>query len=317
MLYLTHVLNIILISFFKGEGISAEYYPQSGMMLGLLRRLRDDSVDDESDWTLSELLGMCSILNVSFVVIVQPHLLESKGSIRLRRYPYETSTEIVVSLNNLASTIAGAGLFNENGDDQVESTKKPDPIRVDPRGRPSNECVFVEHDQYFSSDREVSKSEHPDWKKYLKTMKSISVAAESYLSTFQDDSEMTIFAAADLSFFILRDFGTALMRAFHNGKPDPAARAASEISDRNPKQRRTLKTFGSAVDSYLRRNDSNGQYGGGGPSTASSRAGKQYGLLTFLLYSKPDDRFDMVTLESNQTGGRRNNSPKRKNQNRS
>ena len=310
--------RFIVASRLWAEGISAEYLPQSGMMLSLLRRIRDDSMNEGgSDWTFQELLGVCGILKVSFVVIVQPHLLKDRGSVRLRQYPYDTTTgsnETFVELENLASTIAAStGALDEEMDDQADNlpsggvSKKQDSIN--PWSRLANECIFIENDQYYSSDKEVSKSETPHWKKYLKTMKSISISAESYLSSLQDNSagQMAVFAAADLTFFMLRDFGTDLMRGSHQGRADAPTWAANQTADRYPKHRRTLKTLGSAIESYIRR-QSNRQHVGN--STSSGRGGKAE-LLTFLLYSRSDDRFDMVTLEPSIHQGKGKNHHKR------
>lgn len=235
------------------DGVSAEYLPHSGIMLSLLKRLRQESVANEtpgsSDWSLSELFGVCALLNIRFLVIVQPHLLKDKGCVRLRRYPFDTisqgpnagsssNNEIVVPLEDLASTIQGdSSLLEEDADEPVEMTAAA--TSSSSREYRTNkdtqvECIYIDHDQYFGNDRDVSKNETPHWKSYMKTMKGISLSAESYLSSLQDSKSqaaagmqgLPVFAA-DIPFLVLRDFGTALMR--REGNEKSAIGASNEI----------------------------------------------------------------------------------------
>lgn len=311
--------RFIVASRLWAEGISAEYLPQSGIMLSLLKRLREDASDSAgaSDWSLQELFGVCAILNIPFVVIVQPHLF-SKGSVRLRRYPYDSlspgqgsstsSNEIFVSLNDLASTILGdTDLLEEGNEEQVEGNAASSSSKKDTRV----ECIFIDNDQYFGNDRELGKNETPHWKTYMKAMKGITLSAESYLSSLQDSSStlapgmpgLPVFAAADVSFWALRDFGTALMR--REAKEQSAVGASNETIERHPKYKRVLKTLASAIDNYMRRHglwtgNTVNHHSGGGISSSfhgQRRTSGSTSLLTILLYSKSDDRFDLVTLE--------------------
>lgn len=278
------------------EGISAEYLPQSGIMLSLLKRLREDPDDTSgaSDWSLMELFGVCTVLNIPYVVMVQPHLLKDKGSVRLRRFPYDittqgpTSNEMVVALDDLANVIRGDSAVmeedsEEGGEVAVESTR-------DSRSSTSRvECIYVDHDAYFGNDRDVSKNETPQWKSYLKAMKSVSMSAEAYLSSLQDSKAagVPVFAVADATFWALREFGTALMR--RERQEQSAMGAANETTERYPKHKRVLKTLATAIDNYVRRHGHEATRGGSN-------------LLTILLYSRVDDRFDMVTLEGHANG---------------
>jgi len=300
------------------EGVSAEYLPQSGVMLSLLMRFRDEAEDSSSgsDWSLLELCGVCALLKIPFVVIVQPHLLKDKGSVRLRRVSSDamaqgsTSTgignELFVSLDDLAVTIQDAtGRAEEADDNRFEITP---PIASGGREHHSSsrntrvECILIDNDVYFGNDREVSKNETPHWKALKKTMKKIELSGESYVSSLQHSGQRHVVAlhgtpvfAADISFWALRDFGTALMR--RERQDHSASGAFTETAEQYPKFKRLLKTLTLAIDNYMKRHGiwtghNNGSRSHHGNSSGSS-------LLTIFLYSKTDDRFDTVTLNSN------------------
>jgi hypothetical protein len=137
-------------------------------------------------------------------------------------------------------------------------------------------------------------------KHIIKAMKSITQRCESFVSSMADPSlsggseSLPVFAVADLSFFLLRDFGTCLMKRART--EHTAAGASLEITEVHPKHKRVLKTLGVAIDNFMKRTgfwDGSTNNGHGFPNK----------LATILLYSKVDDRFDMVTLESSRDGG--------------
>ncbi|CAB9500620.1 eIF-2-alpha kinase GCN2 [Seminavis robusta] len=306
------------------EGISAEYMPQSGVMLSLIKRLRgDDSSTNEvgSDWSLAELLGACALLNIPFVVIVQEHLLKDKGSVRLRKvlsYDLDTgwrsgsagSNELFVPLDLLASTIREMS---------AESIKlsKGEPISEEPRqesgggsmrdlgsqrGTAHVECIFVDQDQFYSDGVNV---DTPHYKTVLKAMKNLAQRSEAYLSTQMNAVGSTpVFGVSDLPFWVLRDFGTCLMR--REVKEKSAVGASVEVTERFPRGKRALKGLAMAIDNFMKKRgywDQNGTKTGSGETHGSSQ------LLTLLLYSKLDDRFDMISLEGS---NKRDSTPTRR-----
>lgn len=309
-------------------GISAEYLPQSGVMISLVKRVRDESTTASgavSDWSLIELYGVCALLKIPFVVIVQPHLLKDKGSVRLRRVTFEsmgqgTSSssghEVFVSLDNLAATILGDTIWTDDGtEEQSETATGPTANSRDHRssnGRPAQvECIYVDDDHYFGNDREISKNETPHWKAYMKATKSATLAAETYLSSLQGPSGralasqkgLPVFAVAEVTFLVLRDFGTALMR--REKREQSASGACTEMTERYPKHKRVLKTLAQAIDNYMKRHGIWGSIFDTSSHHAAHRGSPRSFLFTILLYSKNDDRFDLVTLESSgSTGGR-------------
>ena len=211
------------------NGVSAEYLPQSGVILNLLRSLREEPQESggSSDWSLTELQGVCAILQIPYLVVVQPHLLEDKGSVRLRRVVLDAIPnqsgyqEAFVSLDNLASTIQG-----ETGKSEDELFGEEIDVSAQVDSRPSKadiqvETIYIDNDQYFGGDRELSKNTASNWKAYMKVMKGVTMSAVAYLSSMADTSKeavshgmqgLPVFAVSDVSFFVLRDFGTTLMR---------------------------------------------------------------------------------------------------------
>jgi serine/threonine protein kinase len=296
-------------------GISAEYLPQSGVMLSLLKRLRDepDTGAGASDWSLIELYGVCALFKIPFVVIVQPHLLKDKGSVRLRKVAFDSmaqgpssgsGNEMVVSLNDLAITILGDADWTEDAiEDQSETVTGPTTSSRDYRSSSSRaaqvDCIYVDGDQYFGSDKEVDKKDTPHWKTYMKAMKSATLSAETYLSNLQDPTMqplasmegVPVFAVSEVSFWVLRDFGTSLMR--RERQEQSASGACTEMTERYPKHKRVLKTLALAIDNFMKRH---GMWGSR-DHLHKRREETSSSLMTILLYSRTDDRFDMVTLE--------------------
>ena len=288
-------------------GISAEYLPHSGVMISLLKRIRDDAAAENSnasDWSLQELYGVCALLSIPYVVIVQPHLLRDKNSVRLRQINCESSAshtstgEIFVSLDDLATTILGhtAGQPETGGDETSEFTSPPQ-TGITASSRSSIDCIYVDNDSYYGIDREVTKSETPHWKAYLKSIRKVELSAESFIESLGLQGSVAVFAVTDTSFWALRDFGTELMR---RERDQSAGRAYTETSDKYPKYKRQLKTLASAIETFMRRQGIWTTKGDGTPGRhgghhhKGSRDGS--GPTTILLYSKSDDRFDVVTL---------------------
>jgi hypothetical protein len=315
------------------SGIAAEYLPHSGFALSLVNRMHKDSVDStgSSDWSLLELQGVCALLRVPFIVIVQPHLLKDKGYVRLRRVPFDlipqgtnatgsvvntgSFGEAIVSLEHLASTILDAS--SSRGTEENH-----DAASVDGTGPPRSgfrdarvDCIFVDHDQYISSAREVSKNETPHYKNTLKAMKGVKHAAQNFLATLPDPACLAdiglegipVFAVTEVSFFILREMGTEIMR--REKSEMSTAGACAVLMERYPKHRRVLRTLSLAMDTFMKQShnfwNSTGDPIGSGPSMSSGMAVVVTpSLIPVLLYSKLDDRFDMITLtlSSNDSG---------------
>lgn len=286
------------------EGVSAEYLSQSSVMLSLVRRIGSATDDSgESDWSLTELHGVCALLKIPFIVVVQPHLLKDKCSVRLRQVTIDSGqtnniNERLVALDDLAPNILGAVMSGESQEDVALNLTSH--ITREQRGRSTQaasvKCIYIDNDTYYGVERESSKTDTP--KTHLRSMKTIALSAESFIKGLQDSSRLgstgvpsiPVFALADVSFWILRDFGTALMR--RERKEQSATGACNEIIERHgAKHKRSLKTLGVAIDNYMRRCG----LWSHGPGSDQSHS-ESSTLVSLLLYSKVDDRFDMITL---------------------
>jgi len=152
------------------------------------------------------------------------------------------------------------------------------------------ECIYVESDQYFGYDRAVSRSEASNYKNVLKGLNTVRQRCESYVTQLKDPGVKGIpVFSVHLSFWAIREFGTCLMRREHERS---ALGASAEITERYPNHKRDLKTLAVAIDNYMKRS---GVWG------TTSRDGKREiskSLVFILLYSRIDDRFDVVTCSS-------------------
>jgi hypothetical protein len=231
------------------------------------------------DWTLEELFGVCAILKIPFVIIVQPHLLKDKGSVRLRRISFDTpdgstgGNEIFCSLEDLASVVV-------SGDDEdMEPLERSTPNENESNQKSSSlvECIYVDTDQYYGLDKQISKIDTSNWKAILKSIKGVTQKSETFLNALQTKSpaQSTPVFAVNLPFWELRDFGTSFMR---HGDP-------SAVTELYPKHKKVFKTLAMAIDNLLKKH---------GKSSISG--------VMILLYSKVDDRFDMVTIDSRDRG---------------
>lgn len=306
------------------EGISAEYLPQSGIALSLVRRLiHTDNQELVSDWSLLELQGACALLQIPILVIVQPHLLRDKGSVRLRLVAQESipaasnsgSSELFVPLESLASTIhslLGDGKYIETGNHgMIESAIS---LRDSRPRKVVIECILIDTDQYYADPSDMAKND-PRRKPLQKAMKSATMQAEEYISSMLEvkstnSTGVPLFAVTDLTFFMLRDFGTELMR--REAKDQSASGACATMIEKYPNHRRTWKTLSAAIDHYMKqrhaywsRNKSNKLDSTTHQSSTSKRAtsvgstdSSTGTLITILLHSKVDDRFDIISLNS-------------------
>ena len=175
----------------------------------------------------------------------------------------------------------------------------------------SIECIYIQNDQFFDCERPVSKADKTQSKTVIKTIRGITQRAESFVQSMVDPgdgaaNDLPVFVVTDVSFWCLRDFGSHLMRTTVAGTTETRAdyyqcssssKAYMETIESYPKYKRSLKTLGAAIDSYMKRNGFwRGGPGGGGDKNQHHH--HQYQEVIFLLYSKPDDRFDMITLQS-------------------
>lgn len=294
------------------KGISAEYIPHSGVIMSLLRKNASDSTSsDTNDWNLDQLCDLCCILSIPFVVVVQQHLLRERKSVRLR-HTLDTSPngihEIFIPLSSLASEIKdrlfGTTASKTGMNSDFENSIAPNtPFEKQGRtfsygGEPSSttrgrststaapdpEYIYIDADQFYLNLDKAS-GRDPKVKPLLKQMKKMQIKAHPLVK-----EELQNILAVDLPFSIVREFNSEVM--FSSGHS--ILNSTSEFLNRHPKHRKTLKTFAMCLDFLLRRNEDLSQEG-------------KHTLMSFLVYSQLDDRFDLLTLETSRNARSRNN----------
>ncbi len=245
-------------------------------------------------------------------------MLKDKGTIRLRTVLSNNGIdggEDLVLLDNLASTIRDLmpSVCTGNNDLLVHSNREPMVLsgqtnREGSGGTSGNsyrstpvetsiECIYVQHDQFFD-ERMASKTDRTQSIKVTKTMRGITQRAEAFLNSMVNpengpSSVLPVFAVTDISFWCLRDFGSRLMQTADRSSAQwSATQACQETIELHPNHKRSLKTLSSAIDSYLKRNT----FAKGGSQQSAKHSHRSE--VVFLLYSKIDDRFDMITLHS-------------------
>ena len=166
----------------------------------------------------------------------------------------------------------------------------------------SIECIYVQNDQFFDCERPASKADRNQSITVAKTMRGITQRAEAFVRSMVDpgdgpSNDLPVFVVNEVSFWCLRDFGSHLMRTADRQANDShwsAAQAYQATIELHPKYKRSLKTLGGAIDSYMKRNG----FSKGGPAGEKHHPNHhQRQEVIIFLYSKPDDRFDMITLQ--------------------
>ena len=251
------------------------------------------------------------------------------------------SNEQLVHIDALASTIrdlsAESGVaLDETQEEQTDSMIIPSQgggggrdITSGKTYKPTVECIYIDNDQFYSSDKSYSKGENSrdsNWKSISKAMKGIAQRGESFVLSMVDPisagmGNIPVFAVADVSFWVLRDFGTCLMQ--HSEKDQNPTKVGLDMAEKHPRHKRALKTLCAAIDNYMRKH---GFWVGSTASSSSSPHPEKVGrstsagasggshsqyhhnthhskktMTTIFLYSKVDDRFDMATLLSEKT----------------
>jgi hypothetical protein len=245
---------------------------------------------------------------------VQPHVLKDRGVVRLRRVigafdeslsspqmgvtSSSSGQEIRVSVEQLSSTIRAENKIGRNdvATSPASSRTGNTGVASNPQSRERStskrnlQCILIENDSYFGNDRDVTRSETPHWRNYLKLMKKVALTCEARLSsTFlressADMAELPVFAVMDMTYISLRDFGTSLIS--NERSVDWIQMTIHDMIERYPKFKRSLRTLGLAIENHWKRHVWES-------TTNSKRA------VTIVLYSQVDDRFDVVSLQSN------------------
>eukprot|EP00578_Thalassiosira_sp_NH16_P006270 CAMPEP_0181120618 /NCGR_PEP_ID=MMETSP1071-20121207/24259_1 /TAXON_ID=35127 /ORGANISM="Thalassiosira sp., Strain NH16" /LENGTH=1767 /DNA_ID=CAMNT_0023205299 /DNA_START=89 /DNA_END=5389 /DNA_ORIENTATION=+ len=235
-------------------GISCEYLAQSGVMMSLLRHLWSDG---NSEWSSSvdRICGICAILNIPFVVIVQPHLLKSKAAVKLRQTtassasgPLYNWSEELVPLSSLASLLYER--LSSNSDDDAyladlpneATTAESTNVLLQSHSNVDIECIYVGTDQYFDNEHKVSNAQ---WKQIKKVMKSSEQKMTCHINDLVDHSTPVV--AIDLPFKVVRDLGSSIIfdgiESLNKG----------EIATTYPQHKKLLRNLMYALDALARK----------------------------------------------------------------
>lgn len=261
------------------SGISAEYLTQSGVMLSILRHF--SSTVNEWSSSVDRICGVCAILGIPFVVIVQAHLLKTKSVVKLRRMasgPVYTGSEELVPITSLSSVILERLSSRSDGRDDTHLTDlliQPTSIGdnfVQSPGKIEIECIYVGIDQYFDSEH---KSSNAQWKNVKKVMKTTMQKMSTHFNDFYDQTVPVI--ATDLPFQAVREIGSSLI---FDGLE---SLNSSALQMKYSKHKKLLRNLASALDSLIQKIQ-------GRPNSEGKRQ------LSLFLYSISCDKFDMITF---------------------
>ena len=264
-------------------GVPCEYLRNSlCYTMSLLENFRNESSNMTThEWSIDMICGIAAILNIPFVVIVQPHLLSKKLSVKLRQttiahgtgplYNYNGNEEIV-DINSLSSLLLERLSFvNDKSDDNIASHQQTNANDLSSQSMQSNysnfelDCIYVDNDQYYDDSNRINTAQ---WKRVKKVMKSTSQKMMDHLSNNVLDSAAPVIAL-DLPFRVVRQVGSCLI---FDGLE---SLVSNDITTRYPRHRKTLRTLMYACDSICRRTK---------------------GRPTFFLYSTIDDEYDLVRM---------------------
>jgi len=257
-------------------GISCEYLAQSSVILSLLRHY-------SSDWSPSghNFDSTCAILNIPFVVIVQPHLF-AKGFVKLRQTANKGSEELVplTSLQSLLLDRLSSLSDAKNVSALTINPNQPSSIDLDVQSNSNVEtggkmttgqCIYVGSDQYFENDQQRV---NPQRKQIAKVLKS---TIQKMANHVRDISVQTVpIITIDLPFRVVRDLGNFLL--FEGIE----SLIGSEVAMKYPDHKKVLRNLMSALDVLVRKNH--------------SKRNVEGRKLTIFLHSIPCDNFDLVTL---------------------
>jgi hypothetical protein len=281
------------------NGIPADYLPHSGLIMSFLHKSNVElgQVGIDQTCTLDQLCGICLVLNIPFIIIVQPHLLNDKGSIRLRSLitshiaqhyteetiPFSTLALVVKERLGMNSTSSEGDMESKNSIALLPGDRELMRLNSSVGGQSTKVLrLFVENDRYFEKGESVSKQ-------LRKTMTTVIQKADLFLSRVVDSPKIQNGAhllSVNLPYLVLREFGTNAMVATSSPNYSVGSITLDTIN-KYPGHERVLKTMGKALDYLFKQREKEGQKHLEKDPMKSCHV---------LLYSLCDDRFDLITL---------------------
>lgn len=291
------------------QGIATEYVPHSGVMTTLIKQKGDGATGNTSDsalWTLDQICAICSIIKIPFVIVVQHHLLQDKNSVRLRTILDSNQAlngwqEVFVPLSSLASEIqdrysricSDAVIKDISNTNVAEKQISNRDVSISGSktypGTSDFECVYVDSDQFYL-DIEHASGKDPKLKSVFKVVKTSRQISESYLSNILYDTPVLV---VPIPFRVLRHFNTEAMF----GKGPNIVTSTSDVITIYSSHKKVLKSLASCLDHLIRRSDTE--------IPKKNKIGSSGNLLSFLTYSIPDDRFDLLTIDKKESTRRK------------
>lgn len=287
------------------NGISCDYTLQSGLMMSMLTMFSCDSsiTRPACEWNVEMICGLCAVFKIPFVVVVAPHLLSSKNTVKLRATTVKTPTgeqfnhsgsDELVLLQSLPSVLLERIRSDENKAPEStmhESNSSSDLQLLSQQRQNQNidvDCTYVATDQYYDDEHKI-KSDNAQWKNVKKVIKTSTQKMTSHLNQLYNPMHGTAqnipVIAIELPFNVVRDMGSHLML---NGL---ASLNSPEIGSKYPQYKKVFRTLMYALDNQCQKSKAFAK--GGVPDTS----GSSHGLtLPIFLYSIPCDKYDLVTL---------------------
>ena len=149
------------------------------------------------------------------------------------------------------------------------------------------EYIYVDADQFYLNADKLSGKE-PKMKNAMKAMKTARLKADPYVG-----EELDNILVVDLPFRITREFNSVAM--FRKDTGVSIVSATTDFLTKYPKYRKSLKTFALCLDFMLRRCQNNET---DNSNNVNSKCSSHQNMLSILVYAQPDDRFDLLTLET-------------------
>lgn len=277
----------IIASHLWRSGVRAEYLAQTSVMLSLLRHF---SLQDWSS-SVERVSKVAAILNIPYVVVMQPHLFKLKGVVKLRQTTidlpsgplFNNSSDELVHISMLASVILDRlGDSNEHDNTKKEllhqaSNEGSNDISAIQNKFDFN-CLYVDSDQYYDGESKLSTDK---WKQVKKVMRTSSQNVIDQLYNVMDATcgPTTPILALDLQFRVVRDVGSSLI--FEGIGSLNNARLADEY----PQHKKIFRNLMYCLDALVRKYESKGN--GSAPIDQE---------LSVVLYSIPCEKYDIVSI---------------------
>mmetsp|Transcript_1874 Transcript_1874/g.4021 ORF Transcript_1874/g.4021 Transcript_1874/m.4021 type:complete len:291 (+) Transcript_1874:73-945(+) len=261
----------------------------SGVISSLVRKNTFEAGALGSDLSLDELCGVALLLRIPCVVIVVPHLLREKGSVRLRHLYEDSFDEFFVPLQDLPGKVKehlfpysddggskDKEVIEQNGvlgrqSSNVEETKGSSSAVV--------HCIYADEDMYYAvqeADRKKGAADKAALKAVRKEIARATQKAEAYIDRIATSAKGhgTPVIASALPYLLIRELGTRLVTSSNTFE------AVSTVTNNYPQYRRLLKTVGMSIDRVL------AEYGD-----------SRHESIDVLMYSTLDDRLDIIAID--------------------